>query len=113
MPIMCDGNSLSNGNRNPVTVVKIVVTRNSAVQPGITLEPRSPYKTTRPETIPIRLMMTCSIVKVDKLIPRIMTRPLVGTCECYDCGSEKAIGAKSDQRQFGYGADDDGSGWKI
>jgi hypothetical protein len=42
--------------------------------PGIVLEPRSPDKTTKPETIPIRLMMTCSIVKVDKLIPRIMTR---------------------------------------
>src|ERR1700694_2107873 len=93
MAMMCEGSNLSNGNRNPVALVRIVVTRNNAVQLGITLEPRSPDKTTRPETTPIRLMMTCSIVKVDRLIPRTMTRsPLFGTGECYDCQYEKATG---------------------
>src|SRR5882724_2967443 len=74
MAMMCEGSNLSNGNRNPVALVRIVVTRNNAVQLGITLEPRSPDRTTRPETTPIKLMMTCSIVKVDRLIPRTMTR---------------------------------------
>src|ERR1700676_2573529 len=93
MAMMCEGSNLSNGNRNPVALVRIVVTRNNAVQLGITLEPRSPDKTTRPETTPIRLMMTCSIVKVDRLIPRTMTRsPLFATDECYDCQYEKATG---------------------
>src|SRR5882724_7463153 len=90
MPIMCDGSNLSNGNRNPVALVRIVVIKNSAVQPGIILEPSSPDKTTRPEPTPIRLMMTCSIVKVDRLIPKIMARSPVGTGECYDCRYEKA-----------------------
>ena len=60
--MMCDGNSFSNGNRKPVALVRIVVSRKMAVRPGIRLEPNSPNKTTRPETIPIRLMMTCRIV---------------------------------------------------
>src|SRR4030088_548438 len=74
MPIMCDGSNFSNGNRKPVALVKIVNRRNIAVIPGIRLEPRSPNMTIMPETIAIRLMITCTVVKVDKLIPRIMTR---------------------------------------
>src|SRR5579859_1073458 len=94
MAIMCDGSSLSNGNRNPVALVSIVVTRNSAVQPGTILEPRSPDKTTRPETMPIRLMMTCSMVKADRLIPKITTRsPFLDWTKCYDGPYENATDA--------------------
>src|ERR1700733_4895191 len=74
MPIICDGNNWVNGNPKPVTLVRIVVTRNSAVQPGAGREPSSPNKTTRPETIPTRLMMTCKMVNVGRLRPSIMTR---------------------------------------
>src|SRR6516162_10455441 len=74
MPTMCEGSNFSNGNRKPVTLVSIVVSRKSAVMPGSRCEPKSPNRTTKPETIPIRLMMTCTIVKADRLIPRTMTR---------------------------------------
>jgi hypothetical protein len=43
---------------NPLTLVNIVVRRKSAVQPGKRREPNMPKSTMRPETIPIRLMMT-------------------------------------------------------
>ena len=44
------------GNMNPVTLVRMVVARNNAVQPG-SLRARSiPASTMRPLTIPIRLM---------------------------------------------------------
>src|ERR1700730_12542118 len=89
MPIMCDGSSFSNGNRKPVALVNIVNSRNIAVRPGIRLEPSSPDMTTMPETIAIRLMITCTMVKVDKLMPRIMTRsPFCEMAECYDSRSE-------------------------
>src|SRR4029453_17098661 len=48
--------------------------RNIAVRPGIDLEVRSPNMTTTPEAIAIRLMITCTVTNVDRLIPRIMTR---------------------------------------
>ena len=82
---MCDGSSFSDGNRKPVALVRIVNSRNIAVRPGIRLEPSSPNMTMMPETIAIRLMITCTVVKVDRLIPRIMTRsPFLTASECYD-----------------------------
>src|SRR6266571_4972939 len=77
MPIMCDGSNVSvsrGGIRRPVALVRIVNSRKIAVRPGIRLEPSSPNMTIMPATIPIRLMMTCTVTNVDKLIPRIMTR---------------------------------------
>ena len=56
--MMCDGSSFSNGNRKPVALVRIVVSRKIAVMPGIRFEPSSPNITRMPETIPIRLMTT-------------------------------------------------------
>jgi hypothetical protein len=58
MPTMCDGNSCVNGNRKPVALVRIVVSRKIAVMTGICFEPSSPDITMRPLTIPIRLMIT-------------------------------------------------------
>src|SRR5216684_3412222 len=77
MPIMCDGSNFSysrGGIRKPVALVKMVNSRNIAVRPGIRLEPRSPNMTIMPATMPIRLMMTCTVTNVDRLIPRIMMR---------------------------------------
>src|SRR6266576_4696333 len=77
MPIMCDGSNVSvsrGGIRKPVALVRIVNSRKIAVRPGIRLEPRSPIMTIMPATMPIRLMMTCTVTNVDRLIPRIMTR---------------------------------------
>src|SRR6266567_1415541 len=79
MPIMCDGSSWVKGNRKPVALVSIVNSRNIAVRPGIPLEPSSPNITMMPDTIAIRLMMTCTVVNVDRLIPKIMTIPLLQT----------------------------------
>src|ERR1700682_756492 len=78
MPIMREGSNFSDskgGIRKPVALVKIVNSRKIAVRPGIRLEPRIPNRTRIPETIAIRLMITCTIVNVARLIPRIMTRP--------------------------------------
>src|SRR5258706_4842114 len=76
-PTMCDGSNFSDsrgGIRKPVALVKIVNSRNIAVSPGIELEVRSPNMTIMPATIAIRLMITWTVTKVDRLIPRIMTR---------------------------------------
>jgi hypothetical protein len=61
------------GNKNPVTLVRIVVTRNSAVHPSTRFEPNIPHNTTIPEKIPIRLMTTCMVVNAEIDMPRIMT----------------------------------------
>src|ERR1700737_1628326 len=85
MPTMCDGNSCVNGKKNPVTLVKIVVARNSAVMPLILLEPRSPNMTMKPDATATRLIMTCTSVKGDRLIPKtIMRSPVSEPVECYD-----------------------------
>jgi hypothetical protein len=65
------------GNKNPVTLVKIVIARKGAVQPLILCELNMPYKTMRPDMIPIRLITlitTCSSVKLSIDMPRIMGR---------------------------------------
>lgn len=64
------------GNPNPVTLVKTVVNRKSAVQPFIRLAESSPARTMSPDKIPIRLMITCTAVKVERDMPSIMTRVL-------------------------------------
>jgi hypothetical protein len=46
--------------QKPVTLVKIVVARNNAVQPPNNLSTNRPYKTTTPERIPIKLKTTWS-----------------------------------------------------
>src|SRR3979490_2452057 len=71
-PTIWDGKRCSNGNRYPVTLVITVVVRNSAVQPSRLLPPSIPYTTKSPETIPIRLMAVCTMVKVAMLMPKIM-----------------------------------------
>ena len=61
--------------RKPVTLVKTVVVRNTAVHPA-SLFPRSmPSRTTKPEKMPIRLMIVCTVVKVENDMPKIMPRP--------------------------------------
>jgi hypothetical protein len=61
---------------NPVTLVKIVVARKSSVKPLNRRSVSMPSSTTTPEAIPMRLMMTCTVVNVDNDIPKIMTRIL-------------------------------------
>src|SRR5258708_7339699 len=93
MPTMCDGSNFSDsrgGIRNPVALVRMVNSRNIAVRPGIRLEVRSPNMTIMPETIAIRLMITCTVTNVDRLIPRIMTRSPFYPAGCYDSGSKIA-----------------------
>src|ERR1700730_8817463 len=62
---MARGVSKPNGSSGkPGTLVKIVVTRNMAVHASSDSPVKRPYKTTKPDTIPIRLNATwiCSIV---------------------------------------------------
>jgi hypothetical protein len=85
MPIMCEGNSFSNGNRKPVTLVKIVNRRKTAVRPGVGFERSIANMTIRPEAIAIRLMMTWRVVKADRLIPSTMARSrFVQRCYAFD-----------------------------
>jgi hypothetical protein len=58
MPTMCDGKSLVNGKRNPVTLVRMVVARKIAVHAGTRFEPNIAKRTTSPARIPIKLRMT-------------------------------------------------------
>ena len=55
MPTAWEGKNLWNGNRNPVTLVKTVVARKSAVQPSRRFAVRNPPTTTNPERIPPEL----------------------------------------------------------
>src|SRR5579871_4014501 len=91
--MICEGSSFSNGNMKPVALVRMVVSRNKAVRPGIACDLSSPYKTTRPETIPIRLMTTCNTVTACKLKPSIMT-----LSPCFDWGDATADHRKLPQR---------------
>ena len=59
----------------------IAVARKIAVQPFILCELNMPYKTTSPEAIPIRLMITCSSVKACMDRPKIMAALIAGACE--------------------------------
>jgi hypothetical protein len=57
----------------PVTLVSAVVSRNSAVQPGSGRLVAIPPRAVNPATMATRLMMTCTVVKVEIDMPRIMT----------------------------------------
>ena len=96
MPIIWEGSNWVNGNRKPVALVRMVDNRKIAVRPGIRFEPNMANMTMMPETIPIRLMITWTIVKVAKLIPRIMTHsPYLDGRECYDAPRQIATSARS------------------
>src|SRR4029077_15234537 len=75
MPTTCDGKSCENGNRKPVTLVKTVLARKSAVQTRSRLPASMPQRTTTPANIPIRLKTTCSVVKADSDTPKICIAP--------------------------------------
>src|SRR5438067_337383 len=70
------GPKWAEGKKNPVTLVSTVVARNSAVQPGSLLTLNMPNSTTMPDTIAIKLMITCTAVNVAIDILRIITRLL-------------------------------------
>ena len=82
--MMCDGSSFSKGNMKPVALVRIVVMRKMAVTPGIDCDLNRPNKTTRPETIPIKLMTTCKTGTACKLRPSIMMCRTAGGVERND-----------------------------
>jgi hypothetical protein len=65
------------GNRNPVTLVRAVVNRKSALVPGSLCEANIPPTTISPLPIAINVIMTCRRVKAGIDIPRIMTCPLL------------------------------------
>jgi hypothetical protein len=69
---MIAGVTLLTGKRNPVMLVRAVVTRKSKVTTGRRLPPIIPRTTTNPDAIPIKLMTTCKVVNASKLMPRIM-----------------------------------------
>jgi hypothetical protein len=77
-PRICDGKTRSNGKRNPVRLVKTVVTRKIAVAPSNRFPRIIPYKTRSPEPMPIRLNSTCKSVNVEVDMPKIMVPSVVG-----------------------------------
>ena len=60
------------GNRNPVSVVSTVVARKMQVQPTSRFPRSMPASTTRPVAMPMRLMITCTRVKVAIDNPKII-----------------------------------------
>ena len=58
----------------PVTLVSTVVARNTAVAPSSLLSFSMPSSTTMPVAMPMRLITTCTIVKVTNDIPKIIAR---------------------------------------
>src|SRR5260370_36551562 len=72
MPTICDGSSLVNGNRKPVTLVSIVVARKIAVEIRDGSDFNHPTIAIRPATMPIKLIKTCSKVKVLRLMPNMI-----------------------------------------
>src|ERR1700722_7632977 len=88
--MMCEGNSFSNGNMKPVALVRMVVIRKMAVNPGIDCDLNIPNKTTRPATIATRLITTGKTVTACKLKPSIMIRSPCWMIEDYGCSVENA-----------------------
>ena len=79
MPTTWEGKICSTGNRNPVRLVKTMVTRKIAVQPSSRFPVRNPNMTANPEPISARLINTCRKVYVAPDMPRIMMRLLPET----------------------------------
>jgi hypothetical protein len=71
-----------NGKRKPVTLVRTVVVRKSAVQPSSFSAVNIPNTTTNPEKIPIKLNTTCT--NVSGVMPKIMMRILSREFWCSD-----------------------------
>jgi hypothetical protein len=69
-PTTCEGRTRAPGNPNPVTLVKIVLIRNTMVPTRDRVPVRKPNITTKPETIPIRLSTTCTAVNVASVMPQ-------------------------------------------
>src|ERR1700704_3100367 len=97
MPTICDGSSLVNGKRKPVTLVSIVVARKIAVGIRDGSDFNHPVIAIKPATMPIRLIKTCNKVKVVRLMSIAMLPQhsvycfdelefLSGASLCLDCG---------------------------
>src|SRR5580658_5635824 len=72
------------GNRNPVRLVKVVVTKNSAVKMRSRRAVSSPYTRKKPAAIPTRLTYTCRSTNCTVFIPRIirLSFPVPGNRHC-------------------------------
>jgi hypothetical protein len=64
------------GNIKPITLVRMVVNRNSPVQPMSRFEANMPNSTISPLTTAIKLMATCTIVNTSSGNPKIMAQLL-------------------------------------
>src|SRR5580704_4418967 len=75
-PTLWPGVTWVKGKPKPVTLVSTVVNRNSAVQPLGRLAESIPNTTMSPDPMPTRLMMTCTVVNVERDMPSIMLKVL-------------------------------------
>ena len=74
---MCGGPIALEWKKKPVTLVSTVAARNSIVTPFRRRLPSMANSTTRPATMPTRLMMTWSVVNAPTDRPRIMRLPKI------------------------------------
>ena len=86
-----------------MTLVRIVVTRNTPFQPSSRRPLRNPYTTTSPVKIPIRLNNTCTSVNVETDMPRIiahLSRALKGAHRLSEqyCRCSRALPMMFDSR---------------
>src|SRR5277367_5316248 len=75
VPTAYDGLNPWYGKKYPVTLVSTVEIRKTAVVPSSLFAESRPNATISPERIPIRLIATCTNVKVD--IPEVMIHSLL------------------------------------
>src|ERR1051326_1358089 len=82
MPTMCAGlPNVLKGKRKPVTLVRMVVVRNTTFDtPSVRLRKKR-SSTIKPEAMPTRLINTCRNVKVANGMPRTMIATLLGSPE--------------------------------
>src|SRR5258706_3534285 len=73
-----DGKNPWYGKKNPVTLVRTVVARTTAVQPSSGFAASSPNITMNPEKIPIKLNRMCT--KVNGVNPKIMVASSLSVC---------------------------------
>src|ERR1700722_922325 len=73
MPTIWDGKRCSKGKRNPVALVNTVKMRKIAVPPSNRFAVSNPSSTRKPDAIPIKLISTWTEVKVDNVMPKIMS----------------------------------------
>src|SRR5579862_7529611 len=96
-PAFIPGVTWVKGNMKPLTLVNTVINRNSAVKPPSLLDENMPNMTMSPDTMPNKLMITWTVVKVESDMPSIrFASSFPNRAEILRCGRKNFHKAQSD-----------------